>query len=290
MTLAFAFHGPVLDQAIDERGDMPLPPYIASRRAADERDRADYQTVFAREDGSVAAPTAGLHFTAGAAGARWPRAASPLHSVTLHVGAGTFLPVKADDTAGHSMHAEWGEVPAEAADALNAARAQGRAHRRGRHDGAAAAGKRRAATDGTLAAFAGETAIFITPGYRFRAVDLLLTNFHLPRSTLFMLVAAFGGLDAHAARLCARDRGRLSLLFLWRCLPAVSCAPMSDASPSRCSAPTARARRGEIVTPHGTRRDAGLHAGRHRRHGEGADARRRCARPAPRSCSATPIT
>jgi S-adenosylmethionine:tRNA ribosyltransferase-isomerase len=197
VTLAFAFHGPVLDQAIAERGHMPLPPYIASRRAPDEEDRADYQTLFAHEEGSVAAPTAGLHFTPDLV-ARLTARGIALHTVTLHVGAGTFLPVKADDTAGHTMQAEYGVVTAETADALNAARRAG-----GRIVAVGSTALRlletAAGEDGTIRRFAGETAIFITPGYRFRAVDALLTNFHLPRSTLFMLVAAFSGLETMQA-------------------------------------------------------------------------------------------
>jgi S-adenosylmethionine:tRNA ribosyltransferase-isomerase len=193
VTLAFAFHGPVLDQAVEERGEMPLPPYIASRRAPDAQDRGDYQTVYARHEGSVAAPTAGLHFT-DALLTRLRERGIATQFVTLHVGAGTFLPVKADDIAGHAMHAEFGEVSVASADALNAARAAG-----GRivAVGSTALRLLESATgeDGIIRPFAGETAIFITPGYRFRAVDLMLTNFHLPRSTLFMLVAAFSGLD-----------------------------------------------------------------------------------------------
>jgi S-adenosylmethionine:tRNA ribosyltransferase-isomerase len=173
---------------------MPLPPYIASRRAPDEQDRADYQTVFAVEDGSVAAPTAGLHFTESLL-ERLKERGVGLHKVTLHVGAGTFLPVKADDTEGHTMHAEFGSVSPETAVALNSARAKG-----GRIVAVGSTALRllesAADADGKLQEFSGETAIFITPGYRFKAVDLLLTNFHLPRSTLFMLVAAFSGLDA----------------------------------------------------------------------------------------------
>jgi S-adenosylmethionine:tRNA ribosyltransferase-isomerase len=189
----FAFHGPVLDAAIAERGEVPLPPYLAARRAADERDRVDYQTLFAREEGAVAAPTAGLHFTESlTAGLAARRIA--VHTVTLHVGAGTFLPVKAEDVARHKMHSEWGQVTAETAAALNAARAAG-----GRIVAVGTTSLRllesAAAEDRTIAPFSGETAIFITPGYRFRAVDVLLTNFHLPRSTLFMLVAAFSGLE-----------------------------------------------------------------------------------------------
>jgi S-adenosylmethionine:tRNA ribosyltransferase-isomerase len=193
VTLSFSFHGPVLDQAIAERGEMPLPPYIASKRPADDRDKADYQTVFAREDGSVAAPTAGLHFT-DALLAQLSARGVAVHKMTLHVGAGTFLPVKTDDTEGHVMHAEFGVVSAETADALNAARAKG-----GRIVAVGSTALRllesAAAEDGTVREFAAETAIFITPGYRFKAVDLMLTNFHLPRSTLFMLVSAFSGLD-----------------------------------------------------------------------------------------------
>jgi S-adenosylmethionine:tRNA ribosyltransferase-isomerase len=193
ITLSFSFHGPILDQAIAERGEMPLPPYIASRRAPDEQDRADYQTLFAREEGSVAAPTAGLHFTERLL-ARLSERGIGVHKVTLHVGAGTFLPVKAADTAGHRMHAELGTVSQGTADALNNARAKG-----GRivAVGSTATRLLESAVEGNgqLRAFSGETAIFVTPGYKFRGVDLMLTNFHLPRSTLFMLVAAFSGLD-----------------------------------------------------------------------------------------------
>jgi S-adenosylmethionine:tRNA ribosyltransferase-isomerase len=192
VTLSFSFHGPVLDQAIAERGAMPLPPYIASRRAPDEQDRTDYQTVFAAPEGSVAAPTAGLHFTADLT-ERLTRGGINIRRVTLHVGVGTFLPVKTDDTEAHKMHAEWGTVSAEVADTLNGYRAEG-----GRIVAVGSTALRlletAAGEDGQLRAFAGETAIFITPGHRFRAVDLMLTNFHLPRSTLFMLVSAFSGL------------------------------------------------------------------------------------------------
>ncbi|MGB7079150.1 MAG: tRNA preQ1(34) S-adenosylmethionine ribosyltransferase-isomerase QueA, partial [Xanthobacteraceae bacterium] len=193
VTLSFSFTDAVLDQALAERGDMPLPPYIASRRGVDERDRSDYQTMFAHTEGSVAAPTAGLHFTQTLTAALKERGVG-LERVTLHVGPGTFLPVKSDDTSGHKMHAEWGSVSAETASALNAARRAG-----GRIVAVGSTSLRllesAAAEDGTLSAFSGETALFITPGYRFRAVDVMLTNFHLPRSTLFMLVAAFCGLD-----------------------------------------------------------------------------------------------
>lgn len=193
VTLAFAFHGPVLDQAIEERGDMPLPPYIASRRPPDARDRDDYQTMFAREEGSVAAPTAALHFTPALAERLRARGIA-LHFVTLHVGPGTFLPVKADDTADHRMHAEWGEIDAETAAALNAVRQAG-----GRIVAVGSTSLRiletAASQDGQVQPFVGETDLFLTPGARFRVVDVMLTNFHLPRSTLFMLVSAFAGLD-----------------------------------------------------------------------------------------------
>jgi S-adenosylmethionine:tRNA ribosyltransferase-isomerase len=191
VTLSFAFHGPVLDQAIAERGDMPLPPYI--KRAPDERDRADYQTLFAREEGSVAAPTAGLHFTEDLL-ARLAARGVALHRVTLHVGPGTFLPVHAEDTAGHIMHSEYAVLGAETAAALNAVHAAGK---RIVAVGSTALRTIESATmdDGLIRPFAGDTALFITPGYRFKAVDAMLTNFHLPRSTLFMLVSAFCGLD-----------------------------------------------------------------------------------------------
>jgi S-adenosylmethionine:tRNA ribosyltransferase-isomerase len=193
VTLAFAFHGPVLDQAIAERGAMPLPPYIAARRQADARDRDDYQTMFAHQEGAVAAPTAGLHFTPELVAALEARGIA-LHRVTLHVGAGTFLPVKALDTADHRMQAERGSVSRETADALNAVRRAG-----GRLVAVGSTSLRlvesASTADGTLQPFDGETAMFITPGYRFRATDVMLTNFHLPRSTLFMLVAAFCGLE-----------------------------------------------------------------------------------------------
>ena len=178
---------------LDRAGRMPLPPYIASKRPPDEADRADYQTMFARAEGAVAAPTAALHFT--------PRLLEALdergigrETLTLHVGAGTFLPVKAEDTSGHKMHAEWGRIDAATAERLNAARASG-----GRLIAVGTTSLRllesAAGDDGIVRAFEGDTAIFITPGYRFRAIDGLITNFHLPRSTLFMLVSALMGLD-----------------------------------------------------------------------------------------------
>jgi len=193
VTLSFSFHGPTLDQAISDLGSPPLPPYIASKRTPDDRDASDYQTMFAINEGAVAAPTAGLHFTPALEAALRNHGVG-LHRLTLHVGAGTFLPVKVDDTAEHRMHAEWGCVSAETAAALNAARASG-----GRIVAVGTTSLRllesAAADDGIIKPFSGETSIFITPGYRFRAVDILLTNFHLPRSTLFMLVSAFCGLE-----------------------------------------------------------------------------------------------
>ncbi len=193
VTFAFAFDGAALDQALAARGDMPLPPYIAGRRAVDERDRSDYQTMFARAEGSVAAPTAGLHFTERLV-EDLRRHGIEIHRVTLHVGPGTFLPVKTDDTAAHQMQAEWGSLSAETAAALNAGRRAG-----GRIVAVGSTALRllesAADADGTLKEFSGETALFITPGYRFRVADILLTNFHLPRSTLFILVCAFCGLE-----------------------------------------------------------------------------------------------
>src|ERR1700759_3400939 len=193
VTLSFSFHGPVLDQAISDVGSPPLPPYIASKRAPDPRDADDYQTMFATEEGAVAAPTAGLHFTPALEAALRGRGVG-LQRLTLHVGAGTFLPVKADDTSGHKMHSEWGAISQATARALKEARAKG-----GRIVAVGTTSLRllesAAREDGTIAPFEGDTAIFITPGYRFRAVDVLMTNFHLPRSTLFMLVSAFAGLD-----------------------------------------------------------------------------------------------
>ncbi|HEX2803119.1 MAG TPA: tRNA preQ1(34) S-adenosylmethionine ribosyltransferase-isomerase QueA [Sphingomicrobium sp.] len=178
-------------------GRMPIPPYIASKRPADERDHEDYQTVFAREEGAVAAPTAALHFTDRLMDAI-DRRGVLRETLTLHVGAGTFLPVKSDDTTGHRMHSEWGRIDAATAERLNAARAAG-----GRLIAVGTTSLRlveSAADDsGTIHAFEGDTAIFITPGYRFRAVDGLMTNFHLPRSTLFMLVSALMGLEVMKA-------------------------------------------------------------------------------------------
>ncbi|OHV63994.1 tRNA preQ1(34) S-adenosylmethionine ribosyltransferase-isomerase QueA [Mesorhizobium sp. LCM 4577] len=191
--LGFDLSGPFLDEALHAVGHIPLPPYIASKRDDDERDRADYQTIYAREEGAVAAPTAGLHFTPELFAALDARGVER-RFVTLHVGAGTFLPVKADDTADHKMHAETGSVSAETAAALNAARARG-----GRIICVGTTSLRllesAARDDGRIEPWSGPTDIFITPGYRFRTADMLMTNFHLPRSTLFMLVSAFSGLE-----------------------------------------------------------------------------------------------
>ncbi len=188
------FHGEEPVELLLERaGRMPIPPYIASRRAADEQDRSDYQTMFARADGAVAAPTAALHFTERLIEALDARRVGR-EMLTLHVGAGTFLPVKVEDTAEHRMHAEWGCIDAATAERLNQARAAG-----GRLIAVGTTSLRllesAAAEEGTMAPFEGDTSIFITPGYRFRAVDGLITNFHLPRSTLFMLVSALMGLE-----------------------------------------------------------------------------------------------
>ena len=193
VTVRFAMGGSDLDLAIAAEGETPLPPYIAGKRAADEQDRSDYQTIYAAHEGSVAAPTAGLHFTPELFARLSDRDVST-EFVTLHVGAGTFLPVTADDTVAHRMHPEWAALSETTAKHLNKVReAAGRV---------AAVGTTSLRTlesaaddNGTLHAWSGETKLFITPGYRFKAVDILLTNFHLPRSTLFMLVSAFSGLE-----------------------------------------------------------------------------------------------
>ena len=189
-TLAFAGDEPV-EALLERAGTMPLPPYIAGKRATDEADLADYQTMFAREEGAVAAPTAALHFTPELVAAL-NAAGVKRETLTLHVGAGTFLPVKAEDTESHAMHAEWGRIDAATAERLNDARSAG-----GRLIAVGTTSLRllesAARADGTIAPFEGDTAIFITPGYRFKAVDGLMTNFHLPRSTLFMLVSALIG-------------------------------------------------------------------------------------------------
>lgn len=192
--LHFSLSGAYLDEALELVGVMPLPPYIASKRPEDARDLADYQTVYAREDGAVAAPTAGLHMTPGLFDEL--KAGGIDHAfVTLHVGAGTFLPVKADDTADHRMHAERGVITAATAQRIAETRAAG-----GRIVAVGTTSLRllesaaAAEPDGVVRAWSGATDIFITPGFRFQAVDVLMTNFHLPRSTLFMLVSAFSGL------------------------------------------------------------------------------------------------
>ncbi len=191
--LAFDLSGPVLDEAIAALGRMPLPPYIAARRQVTGEDARDYQTIFARREGAVAAPTAGLHFTE-ALFAALERRGIARRFITLHVGPGTFLPVKSDDISQHAMHAEWGEIAPETAEALNGVRRRG-----GRIVAVGTTVARlletAARAGGEIAPFSGETDIFIRPGFRFRAVDLLITNFHLPRSTLLMLVAAFSGLE-----------------------------------------------------------------------------------------------
>jgi S-adenosylmethionine:tRNA ribosyltransferase-isomerase len=193
ITLAFTAAGTELDDLIRACGIMPLPPYIASRRPVDARDVSDYQTMFAHNDGSVAAPTAGLHFTEDLISRLHGRSIA-IEPITLHVGAGTFLPVHADDTSGHKMHSEWAVLTEDAAARLNAVHAAG-----GRILAVGSTSLRvlESATgpDGIVRSFTGNTDIFITPGYEFKAADLMLTNFHLPRSTLFMLVSAFCGLD-----------------------------------------------------------------------------------------------
>ena len=195
--LTFAAEGAELDAAIEAEGTMPLPPYIAAKRPEDAADRTDYQTIYARHDGSVAAPTAGLHFTPDLFAALEARGVQVAY-VTLHVGAGTFLPVKTDEVAEHRMHAETGEVSAETAARINAVRAAG-----GRVIPVGTTSLRliESAADeaGEVGPFAGDTDIFITPGYRFRVADGLMTNFHLPKSTLFMLVCALAGTDAMRA-------------------------------------------------------------------------------------------
>ena len=201
--LGFDCEGSTLDHAVADFGCMPLPPYISAQRPEDDQDQDDYQTVYAQETGSVAAPTAGLHMTPDLL-ERLAAAGIGSAFVTLHVGAGTFLPVKVDKVADHQMHAEVGEISPEAAAAVNRARAAG-----GRVVCVGTTSLRlleSASDESGVRPFAGETAIFITPGHRFQAADVLLTNFHLPKSTLLMLVAAFGGLEtmrrayAHALR------------------------------------------------------------------------------------------
>lgn len=204
VALHFGLTGPELRAALDRHGSMPLPPYIKRPKGGDPRDLRDYQTIFARKEGAVAAPTAGLHFTEPLLAALGAAGIDHL-TVTLHVGAGTFLPVKVEEVGDHVMHGETGFLEAAAAERLNRVRGTG-----GRIVAVGTTSLRLLETvadeDGSFRSFAGETALFITPGYRFRAVDALITNFHLPRSTLFMLVAAFAGLErmkrayAHAIR------------------------------------------------------------------------------------------
>jgi len=191
--LAFSAEGEALGRALDRIGRMPLPPYIRRVRGSTDGDRQDYQTMFARHAGAVAAPTAGLHFTPALMQALEERGVRAV-TLTLHVGAGTFLPVNVEDTDAHRMHAEYGEISAGTADELNNARTSG-----GRivAVGSTALRLMESAADdtGRLQAFAGETSLFVTPGYRFKTAELMLTNFHLPRSTLFMLASAFAGLE-----------------------------------------------------------------------------------------------
>jgi len=204
--IVFGLAGAALDAAIQAAGEMPLPPYIASKRPADARDASDYQTVYADRVGSVASPTAGLHFTPQMFTALAAQGVERVHT-TLHVGLGTFLPVTVEDTDLHRMHSEWGELSAAAAARLNATHAKG-----GRIAAVGTTSLRTLETatagKGVIAPFQGETDIFIAPGYRFRAADLLLTNFHLPRSTLFMLVSAFMGLDVMQAAYAEAIRER----------------------------------------------------------------------------------
>ncbi len=219
VVFAFEFAGPELDEAVARLGHMPLPPYIAAKRPEDDADRLDYQTLFAEREGAVAAPTAGLHFTSQLVERLVARGIA-VERVTLHVGAGTFLPVKAEDTADHRMHAEYGELSAGTAARLNAARARG-----GRIVAVGTTSLRVLETavnaDGTFPAWSGDTSIFITPGVPIRSADAMLTNFHLPKSTLFMLVSAFSGLErmqaAYAHAIASGYRfysyGDASLLF-----------------------------------------------------------------------------
>jgi S-adenosylmethionine:tRNA ribosyltransferase-isomerase len=220
LTLRFDRAGAALDEAIAEIGAPPLPPYIAAKRTPDDEDRADYQTIYAAKDGAVAAPTAGLHFT-DALMAEFDAMGVERTHVTLHVGAGTFLPVKVDDTAAHVMHSEWREISLETAGAINRAKREGR---RVIAIGTTALRSLESAADegGSVRAETGGTDIFITPGYRFRVVDGLWTNFHLPRSTLFMLVSAFAGLErmravyAHAIANRYRFYSYGDASLLWR--------------------------------------------------------------------------
>lgn len=219
LLLNFAVKPGELEPILAEIGMMPLPPYIASKRAITDEDKSDYQTIFAKHEGAVAAPTASLHYTDELLRKIDAKGIQRI-TLTLHVGAGTFLPVKADDTADHKMHAEWGQLSAETAEILNRVKSQG-----GKivAVGTTAARLLETAADhaGKIHAFSGDTRIFMTPGYKFKVVDILQTNFHLPKSTLFMLVSAFAGLDtmraayAHAIAVHYRfySYGDSSLLF-----------------------------------------------------------------------------
>ncbi len=217
--LRFNLSGDEFDAALAMAGQMPLPPYIEAKRKADAQDRTDYQTIWARQPGAVAAPTASLHFDEGVMSDLAARGVDVTH-VTLHVGAGTFLPVKADDIADHVMHSEWGQVGAQAADEINATRKAG-----GRIIPVGTTALRlietAAGPDGAMRPWVGDTDIFITPGYAFKVTDGLITNFHLPKSTLLMLVSALMGMDrmraAYAHAVAAKYRffsyGDASLLL-----------------------------------------------------------------------------
>ncbi len=269
VTLRFDLAGPALDEAIAAIGHVPLPPYIAGKRAEDAEDRRDYQTIYAEHEGAVAAPTAGLHFT-DELFARLAAAGVGRQMVTLHVGAGTFLPVKVDDTAGHKMHAEWGTVSAATAAALNAARAaSGRIVAVGNDLGAAS--RKRDRRGWHRARIFRRHGDLHYAGYRFRAVDILMTNFHLPRSTLFMLVSAFAGLEtmraAYAHAIAAGYRfysyGDASLLFRRRRRdPRRDLPPQCDRRRGAQRRAVAAARRHTYT---------GVHAGRHGRDRQGND-------------------
>ena len=282
---------PFLDEALHAVGHMPLPPYIASKRAGRRARPCRLPDDLRPRGGRGRRADRRPAFHAGAVRQRSTRAASSAHFVTLHVGAGTFLPVKADDTADHKMHAESGHVSAETAERAQRRAGARQPRRRGRHDLAAAARKRGRRRTARSRPGRGATDIFITPGYRFRAVDVLMTNFHLPRSTLFMLVSAFAGLEtmraAYAHAIDAGYRfysyGDASLL-----LPERSRRHDRD-----LRLPAARHRRQGAARRdrHAARHDphAGLHAGRHRRHGQGDVYGPGARRSAPTSSSATPI-
>ncbi len=200
VSLQFNYEGQALSQALKRSGVMPLPPYIASQRPIDERDKDDYQTIYSKKEGAVAAPTAGLHFTDDLQEALSAKGVKSVY-LTLHVGAGTFLPVKVDDTNDHKMHSEWGEIDHQSADTINLAHEQGK---RVIAVGTTSLRLLESSVDeaGKVKPISHATDIFITPGYKFRAVDILMTNFHLPKSTLFMLVSAFAGYEHMKAAYC----------------------------------------------------------------------------------------